>query len=274
MPTKAITQWSTADLALLLRELYELEGFCLDPDKHEQVPARLEPRLGSLGITSASAFLALIKNDAHERQHIISRLAPRDTSFFRTPRIWKHLITDVLPAFHEANPWTRLHIWSAGVSTGEEAFSAAIVCEEFRLRYPGFDYDILATDISHDALDAARALAFQPRSLNYLRTSDREIHDRYFSATPWQVTQLRHRIRFLPHSIIRPLEGEPHFHLVLCRNVLSLFDSVHRELALSNIAAASQHNSLLIIGESESLSGLHTPYRYAQPLIYTLSDLR
>lgn len=274
MPTKAITEWSTADLSLLLRELYELEGFCLAPDKQEQVPARIEPRLGSLGISSASAYLALIKNDAHERQHIIARLAPRDTSFFRTPRIWKHLITDFLPAFHEAHPWTRLHIWSAGVSTGEEAFSAAIVCEEFRLRFPGFDYDILATDISQDALDAARALSFHPRSLNYLRSSDRDIFDRYFTATPWQVTQLRHRIRFLPHSIIRPLDGEPHFHLVFCRNVLTLFDPHHRELALSHIAAASQHNSLLILGESESLSGLNTPYRYSLPLIYSLSDLR
>jgi chemotaxis protein methyltransferase CheR len=150
----------------------------------------------------------------------------------------------------------RLSIWSAGCSTGQEVYSLAMLFTEQAERWQGWTIDILGTDVSHRAINAARSGCYSQfevqRGLGVTQML------RHFDETPrgWQVREdVRRMVRFSQHNMLGASPGRIPFDLVLCRNVLLYFDRSTRSEAFSRLAGAVMPDGFLMLGAGETVVG-------------------
>ena len=232
---------------------------------------RLRRRLQALSLSSYSDYLAVLDSSAEEAGHFIDLVTTNETSFFRTPRIWDYLWKDFLPAWHAAHAGVTLQMWSAAASTGEEAYSAAMLFEEFRQKHPDFSYRILGTDIAQRVLDAGCSGTYLGRNIDALRKARPSMLEKYFQTdgTAYSIVpSLRAHITFRPHNLYQRLANPARFDLVLLRNVLIYFDEAGQEAVLESVRLSMAAKAVLVVGESESLNRIRTGFTYQQPLIY------
>jgi chemotaxis protein methyltransferase CheR len=246
-------------------------GIAMADHKWTLLHGRLRGRLRVLELSSYHDYLAVLDSSSEEVGHFIDQVTTHETSFFRTPRIWDYLWHDFLPTWHANQPGGVLQVWSAAASTGEEAYSAAMLFEEFRLTHPDFRFRILGTDIGQRVLETGRAARYAGRNIDGLRKARPAMLDKYFQCADEIYTAapaLRAAITFRSHDLYRRLADAARFDLVLLRNVLIYFDEPSQEAVLENVRQSMQPGAMLLLGESESLNRLRTGFAYQQPLIY------
>ncbi len=232
---------------------------------------RLRRRLQALSLSSYGDYLAVLDSSADEVGHFIDLVTTNETSFFRTPRIWNYLWQEFLPAWHAAHAGLTLQMWSAAASTGEEAYSAAMLFEEFHEKHPDFKYRILATDIAQRVLDVGTLGNYFGRNVDGLKKARPAMLEKYFHSdgTGYCVApSLRTHVSFRRHNLYQSLADPSRFDLVLLRNVLIYFDGAGQEAVLENVRLSMAAGAVLIVGESESLNRIRTGFKYQQPLIY------
>ncbi|TBR40076.1 MULTISPECIES: CheR family methyltransferase [Dyella] len=255
----------------LLQRVYRHTGIAMPERKWTLLQGRLRRRLQALSLESYQDYLGVLENRPDELSHFINLVTTNETSFFRTPRIWDYLWQVYLPHWHAAHPGGTLQIWSAAASTGEEAYSLAMLCEEYRERHPGFRYRILATDIATDVLQVGQRGRYGGRNVEGLRKSRPAMLEKYFCATDGEaevLPALRSNISFREHHLHKRMEGGVRVDLALLRNVLIYFDEEGQQVVLENVRRAMVNDGVLIIGESESLGRFKTGFEFEQPLIY------
>ena len=223
----------------LLQQLIQREaGIYLAPVKRDLLVARLGRRLRELGIRSFGAYHRLVRRDPDELGEMLDRISTNETRYFREPSQFDFLTTQAFPAWEaEARAGRRrrrLRAWSAGCSTGEEPYSLAM-CALAHLS--GWSVDVLATDLSRQALARAREALFPveraeqipPRYRSRFMLRGVRSREGWMKAGP----ELRSAVRFGRLNLSRelPAESEP-FDLILCRNVLIYFHPTTRARAL------------------------------------------
>lgn len=246
-------------------------GIAMADRKWTLLHGRLRRRLRVLDLSSYHDYLAVLDSSSEEVGHFIDLVTTNETSFFRTPRIWDYLWHGFLPAWHAAHPGGVLQVWSAAASTGEEAYSAAMLFEEFRLAHPDFRYRILGTDIGQRVLETGRAAQYVGRNIDGLRKARPAMLDKYFQCADEIYTAapaLRAAVTFRSHNLYQRLADATRFDLVLLRNVLIYFDEPGQEIVLENVRQSMRPGAVLLLGESESLNRIRTGFAYQQPLIY------
>lgn len=260
---------------LLLPVLKELTGITIPPRKVTMVASRLRKRLGELGNPSCPDYINMIRSNQEEKQTFINLLTTNETSFFRTSRVWKYFSEVYLREFTASNPSMTLRAWSAAASTGEEACSIAISCQEHAQRNPGFCYQIFASDVDTSVLRRAEKGEFGSRTVDKLRATNREIAERYFQPVGTDLykadQKLMRHIRFAQHNLMQPARRVPPSDIVFLRNVLIYFQPEEQTRILGNLASVMRPGSILILGESESIAALHTPFVFVEPQIYRRS---
>src|SRR5699024_7696106 len=107
-------------------------------------------------------------------------LREHEPAFFRSRHIWSYIEHQYLPAWYDRHRGATLGIWSAGSATGGDAYSAAMLCEQFRARHASFDYRILATDTADEALRTAARGHFEASDLTVLRRQHPQWLSAYF----------------------------------------------------------------------------------------------
>ena len=191
-------------------------------------------------------------------QEVVEALLNNETYFFRDKPTFDQLPAEILPELaHRRRDGRRLSIWSAGCSTGQEVYSLAMLFTEQAERWQGWTIDILGTDVSHRAIDAARSGLYSPfevqRGLGVAQML------RHFDETPrgWQVRgDVRAMVRFQQHNLLGPAHpGRLPFDLVLCRNVLLYFDRATRRDAFDRLAGAVMGDGFLMLGAGETVVG-------------------
>jgi len=260
-----------ATQAALFARVRRHTGIAMAGRKWTLLQGRLRRRLQALSLSSYRDYLAVLDNSTDEVGRFIDLVTTNETSFFRTPRIWDYLWHGFLPAWHTAHPGGTLQIWSAAASTGEEAYSVAMLCEEFREKHPDFRYRILGTDIAAGVLETGRAGHYLGRNVDGLRKQRPLMLDKYFRGVDEVYTvapTLRAAVNFRTHNLYQPLDDPTRFDLVLLRNVLIYFDEPGQETVLENVRRSMTSKAVLLVGESESLNRLRTGFAYQQPLIY------
>lgn len=205
---------------------------------------------------------------------MIDLVTTNKTDFFREPEHYTYLAGQVLPAWFEQNGSRRpFAIWSAGCSTGEEPYTMAMVLSEQASVHPGFDYSILATDISTRVLAKAhRAIydndrigpipaAFKRKYL--LRSKDRT------QGLVRIVPELRERIRFKRLNFMDEdfgMRGD--LDVIFCRNVVIYFDRQTQEKLVNKFCRQLRRGGYLFMGHSETLNGLDVPLVQVCPTVY------
>jgi chemotaxis protein methyltransferase CheR len=227
----------------------------------------LETRLAALarreGAESVEALIERLKIPGCEVLALAAAeaLAQPDTCFFRDRAAFEALRARVLPALAKAKPEGEIRVWSAGCSTGQEAYSLALMASapelaEIRL-------DILATDISERALEKAAAGLYTQFEVQRglpirLLIEHFERVDDSWRATP----RLRQAVRWARANLAQDLSRTGPFDLILCRNVLSSFEDASRQRALKGLAGAVAPGGYLMLGAGEA--GLAPPGFEAQ----------
>ncbi|MDX9730689.1 MAG: protein-glutamate O-methyltransferase CheR [Bdellovibrionales bacterium] len=256
--------------------IHDLTGITIGRNRISMVEGRLRKRVTTLGIKSYEEYLQLVRSDKTEQGLFVDFVTTNETYFFRTPRIWEYIEKQYLPEWYAKNPKRVFMVWSAAASSGEEAHSLGIVCQAFKEKNPNFLFKVFGTDISQEMIEKCRLGHYSGRSVEMLGNSRPEYFAKYMQQVSDGVFQvspvIKARLAFQQHNLFKPLLKMDQFDLVLIRNVLIYFTGEDQEKVLSLLAPRMFADSHLIIGESESLSHIKTPFVHKQPLIYGVNQ--
>jgi chemotaxis protein methyltransferase CheR len=245
-------------------------GLHLHDGKFSLVQARLARLLREIGVADIDAYLGDVAADRSGRElaRLIDVLTTNKTSFFREPKHFELLRDRLIPELYA--PGRPLRVWSAGCSSGEEAYTLAMV---FDMEL-GTDANvrILATDISARMLARARQGLYPEESLGTVPAAPRL---RYFrcvrtaGARAYEVSpRLRARVRFARLNLMDDWPMRGRFDLICCRNVMIYFDRPTRQQLVDRFWSLLAPGGYFLAGHSESFAALEHGFEYVQPAVY------
>nr|WP_309888564.1 protein-glutamate O-methyltransferase CheR [Archangium sp.] len=266
----------TAEEFRLLRDfVYGHCGILVRDDMQFIMQRRLWPRLEALGLKDFSAYYRYLRFDPQRRTELdtaIEALTTHETYFFREPRQLKAFTDELLPKLERRNARSRrLRFWSAGCSSGEEAYTVAMLLKESG-RFEGWDVEVYGTDISRRVLATARQGEYGPSAL---RATSSEKLARYFTQISPNRVRVRDDVRawvsFGHHNLQDPETGPliSRMDAVFCRNVLIYFDTPARQRVLRLIYDKLVPGGYLMLGHSENLINLSADFE----LVHLRGDL-
>lgn len=248
-----ISQRIIADL------LFARTGQQLTENRRWRIDSALAGLFRDRGISKLDELVCLLAENHDDilAQEVVEALVNNETYFFRDRLMFDLLASEVLPDLAVKRATTRrLSIWSAGCSTGQEALSLAMLFADHPERWDGWRIDILGTDISSKAIEAARRGSYSQfeiqRGLGVTQMLG------WFDETEngWKPRrELSRRLRFERRNVLDAPPDPGRFDLVLCRNVLLYFDRTYRERAFGRLGEAVNADGWLMIGAGESATG-------------------
>jgi chemotaxis protein methyltransferase CheR len=224
-----------------------------------RIDTTLGPLLAQHGIPSLDHLVQRIVSGSDNRlaDQAIEALLNHETFFFRDMGAFRQFDEQGLERLRSVRADRRsLRIWSAGCSTGQEAYTLAMMFSERPERWAGWTIDILGTDLSATAIERARRGRYSQFEIQRGLPVSQML--RHFSSetNEWQISQhLRSRLRFKVHNLLSPPPPGGVFDAVLCRNVLLYFSSDVRGLVFGRIASAMAPDGLLMLGAGETVMG-------------------
>jgi chemotaxis protein methyltransferase CheR len=260
------------------RYIKEITGIHLDDSKGYLVETRLGNLLSETGAATFSELFYKVQSDSSSklRGKIIEAITTNETSFFRDTSPFEllrnKLIPDLVDRRNRNGLRTPIRIWSAACSTGQEAYSAAILLKEVLGDLSRYDIRILGTDISNKVV--AQASYGEYNRIEMERGLPPETLSRHFiiSGDRWKVRdEIRAMATFRTMNLLEPFSFPSPFDIVFCRNVAIYFTEVDRSRLFRNLARCMAKDGCLIIGSTESISGLCPelePKRYLRSVFY------
>ena len=220
---------------------------------------RIERRMHVHQIENLKQYLQFLQSNPPELDALFQELLIGVTSFFRDPQAFETLAQNGLPALIEGkSEGTTLRLWVAGCSTGEEAYSLAILLKEFLTEHKlRLGVQIFASDLDSRAIDCARA-GLYPIGIAGDVTPERL--QRFFSKedTSYRVTkEIRDLVVFATHNLLTDAPFTK-LDLISCRNLLIYLDAKAQNKVLSLFHYALRPNGLLFLGTSESIGGFES----------------
>jgi two-component system CheB/CheR fusion protein len=241
-------------LEALLEFIRDARGFDFTGYKRSSLSRRIRKRMAVLGIEHWGEYQDRLEIDADEFQSLFNTILINVTGFFRDAEAWTYLQEEVVPeivARRDADD--EIRIWSAGCSTGQEAYSLAILlAEELGPEVAAQRVKIYGTDVDDEALQAARAGTYSAKALSPLSS---ELRDRYFESDHGGYTfraDLRRRVIFGRHDLTRdaPISR---LDLLVCRNTLMYFNIEAQRHILDRLHFALRDGGVLFLGKAEML---------------------
>jgi len=193
-------------------------------------------------------------------QQVVEALLNNETYFFRDRAMFDLLGQKILPALQEQRADTRrLAIWSVGCSTGQEAYSLAMLIAERPAQWRDWTVEILGTDVAPSVVSAAREGHYSQFQIQRGLGAMQMVN--FFDETPtgWRATEaLRATVRFETHNLLDLPPAPGRFDLILCRNVLLYFDKATRTRAFERLAEALAPGGHIMLGAGETTVGQTT----------------
>lgn len=246
---------------IVARTVKARSGLVLTPDKLYMLETRLGPLLRREGLASLDALAARMAKGPAEAPLIgavTEALTTNETSFFRDGTPFDHL-RKALPALAAARPaGAAIRIWSAACSTGQEAYSVAMLATELAPSLGGRRVEILGTDIAEEVLARAREGVFSQfevqRGLPVLLLVK---HFRQEPPAGWRIAApLRAMARFQAWNLLQDPRPLGQFDIIFCRNVLLYFDAPTKSRVLAAVASRLAPDGFLYLGGAETVLGL------------------
>lgn len=267
---------TTEEFNKLSSFIYNETGIKMPPVKITMLQSRLQKRLRHLKISTFKEYIDYVfgENDAEtEIIHMIDAVSTNKTDFFREPLHFDYLVENILPELIPVARNRPLKIWSAGCSSGEEAYTIAITISEFNSEGAGVDFSILGTDISTDILQkAVNAIYREDRTANIPIS----IKKKYFmkSRDPQNKTvriipEIRRKVSWKRLNFMESYyDIKEMYDIVFCRNVLIYFDRATQESVINKLCMHLRPGGFFFLGHSESIMGMDVPLRALKPTIY------
>ncbi len=242
----------------LCRTVYQDSGIVLDESKGYLLESRLLPVVKSEGATSLDDLCRLIRATGGERlrHKVVEAMTTNETLFFRDVTPFESLQKELIPKLVERTAGRRpVRFWSAACSSGQEAYSLAMMWLEMGLG-PS-QIELLGTDLSDEILDKARQGRFMQLEVN--RGLPAKYLVKYFTrhGMEWEISpEVRRMVRWAKLNLTLSWPALGQFDVVLCRNVLIYFDMETKRDILSRIRKHVRPEGYLILGSSETTLNL------------------
>jgi len=265
-----------SDFEKISRLVYEQCGIFLHEGKKELVKARLSKRLRAGNYQSFSDYYRYVTTEegTDELISMIDSISTNLTSFFREESHFvrlRHIIQSVLDRAGSHGAKNKFKIWSAGCSTGEEAYTLAITVLE-AAGTKAFDASILATDISTKVLRIADTAIYTQDRVKGIAMP---ILKKYFQVgtgrSEGQVRvkpELKKMIEFRRFNLMDRFGSSQEFDVIFCRNVMIYFDKITQNDLVNKFYDSLKSGGYFFVGHSESLTGLKHNFKYVEPSVY------
>ncbi len=270
---------STKEFDRLSLFVYDQCGIKMPPVKKTMLETRLRKRLKSYGFNSFTEYMDFLfspKGISEELIQMIDVVTTNKTDFFREPAQFTFLTQKALPILintNEVGIRQKLKIWSAGCSTGEEPYTLAIVLSEFGNTFPGFNFSILASDISTRVLQAAAKAVYD---IERIANIPLELKKKYFLKGKASnqdkvrvVSELRKSVIFQRINFMdSDLGVDEKMDIIFCRNVIIYFDKPTQERLIKKLSDLLIPGGYLFLGHSETIFQMDVPMMQVAPSIY------
>jgi len=241
--------------------LQAIAGIDLGHNKQYLVATRIRRILIDYQCNSLTELTRLIKNASNQevRQKVIDAMTTNETFWFRDIYPYEYLRTKLLPELIAKCGSSRLRIWSAACSSGQEPYSLSMVIEEYirsTRSKSAIPLEIMATDLSSKILESAKLGEYDRLSIAR-GLSEQRLRDHFDKpdADTWRIKQpLRDRVKFKPLNLQDSYLLLGKFDIVFCRNVLIYFSADLKKDILSRIHGTMRPGGYLFLGSSESLA--------------------
>lgn len=250
--------------------IYEKTGIYFQNNKKYLLESRLMRRLLHLKMNSYEDYLEFIRNTPqgkYELRYLYDSITINETFFFRNQAQLDALVLKVIPELiiqKRNNGQNKIKIWSAAVSSGEEAYSVAMMINDFiSNKYPDFEFEIIGTDLSNTALEAAVKGVYSEYSvrnvpIQFLKRYFRKIENNY-EISP----MIKGMVDFKNLNLYEDIAilGMGNLDVIFCANVLIYFDQNSKIKVINNLYRSLNKNGYLFIGYSESLHGISKAFK-------------
>lgn len=241
--------------ARLRRLIASESGISLDADKFYLAESRLAPIMRDNGVVDIAELMRKIERGDDEEllQAVIDAIATNETSFFRDRSPFDFFQCELLPdLMAKRKDKGRLRIWCAACSTGQEPYSLAMLLEEEASRLTNWSVEILATDISETALEAARRGVYSQFEVQRGLSTARLLRHFHQHGGNWRIDdKLRARVTFRKLNLLTNFRELGPFDIVFCRNVLIYFEPEVKRDVLSRLSHVLAGDGCLILGAAE-----------------------
>lgn len=252
---------TTDDYSYLSTVLRTKSGLALGPGKEYLLESRLPPVAKAYGFGSVNEMVATLRAGPHQEliKAVCDAMATGETFFFRDTVPFEIMRTAVLPELAERcrRGGRTLRIWSSAASTGQEAYSIAMLLADMGVQLSGVQVDLVATDFSSHALNRARRAVFT--QIEVQRGLPERYLRQFFISTPdgFRLSDdIRRRVAFRELNLLESFRSLGQFDIVLCRNVLIYFDTMTKKDVLDRLSSALMPGGYLFLGATETAFGL------------------
>jgi chemotaxis protein methyltransferase CheR len=249
-----------ADYDYLRKLLKERSGLVLSADKQYLVESRLLPLARKIGAAHLSDLVVKLKAPGAEPLivDVVEAMTTNESFFFRDKIPFEHFREHMLPSLLKARAaQRRIRIWCAAASTGQEPYSLAMILKEMALQVAGWRIEIIATDLSNEVLEKARAGLYSQFEVQ--RGLPIQLLMKYFSQAgeTWQISpEIKAMVQYRPLNLLADFTHLGTFDIVFCRNVLIYFDQETKVGVLERLARLSEPDGYLVLGAAETVVGL------------------
>lgn len=255
--------------------IYSEFGIKMPDIKRVMLQGRLLKRIRELKMSSYAEYKKYFfsaEGQRNELYNFLSVVTTNKTDFFRESVHFDFLAQEVLPGFL-AEGRTKINVWSAACSSGEEPYTISIVLNEFKEQHPQFNFSILGTDISSNVLNKAAKGIYSEKSVEviplqlkrkyFLRSKDRA------NPTVRVTPQLQQNISLKYLNLMDTVyDITETYDVIFCRNVLIYFDRETQEKVISKLCRHLSEGGYLMIGHSESIANMNLPLKNIKPTMF------
>jgi chemotaxis protein methyltransferase CheR len=242
----------------LQEHVYSRVGIVLEDNKHYLFQSRLAPIVKQLSLGSINDLCALLhgQSNAEIGQQVVEAMTTNETYFFRDPTQYEAIRTVLLPKLKQERQATKnLRFWSAAASTGQEAYSLAMLLLEEGLK--GWNIELLGTDFCSKVVKRARSGIYQQIEVNRGLPTPLLVKHFRRSGLDWQLTEpVRRMAHFETIDLRKSMRTLGPFDLVFCRNVMIYFDNETKRKIMKELHSTLFRGGWLLLGGAETAFGL------------------
>ncbi len=255
---------SPLDFDYLRKLLKERSGLMLSAEKQYLVESRLTPVARKAGLGSLGDLVDKLKaNDERLTVDVVEAMTTNESFFYRDKIPFDHFREAIMPALIAARvKERRIRIWCAAASTGQEPYSLAMCIREMKDKLGGWRVDMLATDLSTEVLEKARAGIYSQFEVQ--RGLPIQMLVKYFAqiGDTWQIApDIRAMVQYRPLNLLADFTSLGRFDVIFCRNVLIYFDQETKTGVLNRIGKLLDPDGYLVLGAAETVVGLTDAFK-------------
>jgi len=248
---------NVTDYAFLADFLRRRSGLSITSEKAYLIESRLKPIASRLGLKTAAELVRRLRTEDEGLARVVTdAMTTNETSFFRDKVPFDQFRDVMLPALSAARrDDARLRIWSSAASSGQEAYSLAMIIEA-SASLAGWTIDLVATDINAEMVERGRDGLYS--QFEVLRGLPIQMLARHFhhEGGEWRLSSsIRNRVRFEMFNLLDSYEPLGQFDVIFCRNVLIYFDQKLKLEVLGRLADALAPDGYLVLGSAETVLG-------------------